>query len=111
MESSIAVFLGWKPWFAGHCKHATALVNHTLVQKKDADHALQHRPQATYVGWKPAIAHSWPSQRKATKMLPMVAGSPLTWWLDARFHKFRWMVRWPRPFGKGSFPSHFEAAM
>ena len=51
MESSIAVFLGWKPWFAGHCKHATALVNHTLVQKKDADHALQHRPQATYVCW------------------------------------------------------------
>ena len=88
MESSISVFLGWKPWFAGHSKHTTALVKHTLVHKKDADRALQHRPRATYVGRKPAIAHSWPSQRKATKMLPMVDANPLTWWL-ARFHKFR----------------------
>ena len=78
MESSIAVFLGWKPWFAGHCKHATALVKHTLVHKKDADHALQHRPQAMYVGWKTAIANSWPSNGKPQRCF--------LWLLEVRWH-------------------------
>ena len=47
---------------------ASALVKHPLMHKKGADHAgLNHMhcniaPKLrTYAGWKPAIAHTWPS--------------------------------------------------
>ena len=35
----------------------------------------------------------------------------MAWWLEARFHECRWMVRWPLMNGKGSSPNHFEAAI